>query len=135
MTTNLDDVAKKIAEAIAPLGLAPTERKELIAKIAAVSAGGELTTVGNKSEVDALQAASDALNGAKRWPTPVQAAAANPRITPELKLLKKNCARVGYDLQFDRVFSLADFDKAAAGHDPLLRSTCKRQANLLGLCE
>jgi hypothetical protein len=130
--SNLDDIAKEIARIFAPL--APAQRTELINKISAASIGGELTTVGDKTSVDALQAASDALNGNTRFPTAIQAAANKPAITAELKLLQRNCRKVGYDMAFDRVFSLSDFDKATAGRDPGLRMVCKRTANLLGLC-
>jgi hypothetical protein len=132
MTKTLDDIATAIAGILAPL--APIQRTDLINKISAASIGGEMISVGDKTSVDALHAAREALIGAKRWPTPIQCAAAKPAITDELKRLQKMCRAVGYTMAFDSVFSLADFDKQTAGRDPLARATCKRTANLLGLC-
>jgi hypothetical protein len=130
--SSLDDLAKMINGIIGDLP--PQTRSDLIGKLqaAATDNASKIGTMSAERD-DALMAARDALVG-KAWPTPIQASAANPKITNELKLLQKNCSRLGYAMTFDKVFSLADFDKATAGKDPNLRMAAKRTANLLGLC-
>jgi hypothetical protein len=134
MTANLDDIAKKIAEAIAPLSLAPSERKDLIAKIAAVSAGGEMTSIGTgagtASHITTLSAAT--AEAARVKLTPLQAANAGAN-SGHVRNVMSRAARLGYRMKENEKIDLVELDRVLAGKDTLERIALKTDMSRLRL--
>jgi len=92
MSLNLDDVAKDIAAIINKLSDV-SQRKELIAKISAVSIGGNLTSVGADNDAPAWQInslAAATAEGARKKLSPLQASNAGPN---NLSLVRNVMAR------------------------------------------
>jgi hypothetical protein len=135
MSLNLDDVAKDIAAIINKLGDV-SQRKELIAKISAVSIGGDLTTVGADNDAPAWQinslAASTAEGARKKLLSPIQASNAGPN---NLSLVRNALARARrlaptYEIKESEVVNFQALDYALKCQRDKLTNTFDKDKHL-----